>query len=360
MAAESPEAPDGRRLAVMEDVAAMAGVSAMTVSRVLNAPEKVRPQTRARVMAAVGPWTTAPTPRRASWPRAGPASSAWSASTPRCTARRPPCSASSRPPARTTTRQHRQPRAPSTAGRSGRAWSGSAASRSTGSWSSPRTSPRRTGCGAAARPPARRRRRRRGRAVPRRRGRPPGRRRARRAAPAEPRRTRPCCTWRARPTGWTPAGASTAGAPRWRPPGREVPPPPAGDWSARSGYEFGKQIAADPEVTAVFAANDAMALGLCAPCARPGGTCPATSAWWASTTSPRPPTSRRRSPPSGRTSPRSGGGPSTCCSTGSAAPRRRDAPGRSNRSSSSGRARGSRGDLAPSRPRVRLRHAPRC
>jgi DNA-binding LacI/PurR family transcriptional regulator len=36
----------------------------------------------------------------------------------------------------------------------------------------------------------------------------------------------------------------------------------AGDWSARSGYELGRDIARHPEVTAVFAANDQMALGL--------------------------------------------------------------------------------------------------
>lgn len=36
----------------------------------------------------------------------------------------------------------------------------------------------------------------------------------------------------------------------------------SGDWSARSGYEAGLRIANDPEVTAVFAANDSMALGL--------------------------------------------------------------------------------------------------
>ncbi|MEZ0089114.1 LacI family DNA-binding transcriptional regulator [Streptacidiphilus sp. EB129] len=36
----------------------------------------------------------------------------------------------------------------------------------------------------------------------------------------------------------------------------------AGDWSARSGYEAGLQLAEDPEVTAVFCANDHMALGL--------------------------------------------------------------------------------------------------
>lgn len=44
--------------------------------------------------------------------------------------------------------------------------------------------------------------------------------------------------------------------------GRPVPPPLPGDWSARAGYEQGKLLAADPEVTAVFAANDPMALGL--------------------------------------------------------------------------------------------------
>jgi DNA-binding LacI/PurR family transcriptional regulator len=34
-----------------------------------------------------------------------------------------------------------------------------------------------------------------------------------------------------------------------------------GDWSARSGYEIGHDLAARPEVTAVFCANDSMALG---------------------------------------------------------------------------------------------------
>lgn len=42
-----------------------------------------------------------------------------------------------------------------------------------------------------------------------------------------------------------------------------VPPPPMrGDWTARSGYECGRVLAADSAVTAVFAANDQMALGL--------------------------------------------------------------------------------------------------
>ncbi len=35
-----------------------------------------------------------------------------------------------------------------------------------------------------------------------------------------------------------------------------------GDWSTRSGYELGAHLASDPEVTAVFVANDQMAIGL--------------------------------------------------------------------------------------------------
>ncbi|MEU5880109.1 LacI family DNA-binding transcriptional regulator [Spirillospora sp. NPDC047279] len=52
MTADTPP-PVPSRAAVMDDVAALAGVSAMTVSRVLNTPEKVRAQTRARVLAAM-------------------------------------------------------------------------------------------------------------------------------------------------------------------------------------------------------------------------------------------------------------------------------------------------------------------
>jgi DNA-binding LacI/PurR family transcriptional regulator len=44
--------------------------------------------------------------------------------------------------------------------------------------------------------------------------------------------------------------------------GAEQPEVLAGDWSARSGYEIGLQLARRPEVTAVFCANDHMALGL--------------------------------------------------------------------------------------------------
>ena len=44
----------------------------------------------------------------------------------------------------------------------------------------------------------------------------------------------------------------------------EVPVPPLrfGDWSVRSGYELGGLLAQDREVTAIFAANDEMALGV--------------------------------------------------------------------------------------------------
>ena len=36
----------------------------------------------------------------------------------------------------------------------------------------------------------------------------------------------------------------------------------AGDWSASSGYELGRRLAAEPGLTAVFCSNDTMALGL--------------------------------------------------------------------------------------------------
>ena len=42
-----------------------------------------------------------------------------------------------------------------------------------------------------------------------------------------------------------------------------LPPPVlAGDWSARSGYELGLRLARQPGVSAIFAANDQMALGV--------------------------------------------------------------------------------------------------
>ena len=44
--------------------------------------------------------------------------------------------------------------------------------------------------------------------------------------------------------------------------GAELPPLLTGDWSAESGYRNGKLLARLPEVTAVFTANDHVALGL--------------------------------------------------------------------------------------------------
>ncbi|WP_155373410.1 LacI family DNA-binding transcriptional regulator [Catellatospora vulcania] len=44
--------------------------------------------------------------------------------------------------------------------------------------------------------------------------------------------------------------------------GRRVPPVLAGDWSPKSGYEAGRELAERGDVTAVFCANDQQALGM--------------------------------------------------------------------------------------------------
>ncbi|MGI5151633.1 LacI family DNA-binding transcriptional regulator [Plantactinospora sp. CA-294935] len=44
--------------------------------------------------------------------------------------------------------------------------------------------------------------------------------------------------------------------------GRPVPPVERGDWSAESGYRAGLRLVEQPDCTAVFAANDQMALGV--------------------------------------------------------------------------------------------------
>ncbi|MFF5207402.1 LacI family DNA-binding transcriptional regulator [Streptosporangium sp. NPDC000396] len=44
--------------------------------------------------------------------------------------------------------------------------------------------------------------------------------------------------------------------------GRPVPQVLFGDWTAESGYRLGRHLARDPEATAVFAANDQMAMGV--------------------------------------------------------------------------------------------------
>jgi len=56
-----------------------------------------------------------------------------------------------------------------------------------------------------------------------------------------------------RVTGWR-ATLDAAGA--------AAPPVLVGDWSARAGHELGRELAANLDVTAVFVANDQMALGL--------------------------------------------------------------------------------------------------
>jgi DNA-binding LacI/PurR family transcriptional regulator len=65
------------------------------------------------------------------------------------------------------------------------------------------------------------------------------------------------------PTGWTSAEVRLDS---WRATlaeaGAGVPDPLLGDWSADSGYVLGRRLAERPEVTAVFASNDQMALGL--------------------------------------------------------------------------------------------------
>jgi len=49
---------------------------------------------------------------------------------------------------------------------------------------------------------------------------------------------------------------------------------PRGDWSPQSGYEAGRQLAARPDVTAVFCANDPMALGFLRAAAEAGRRVP--------------------------------------------------------------------------------------
>jgi DNA-binding LacI/PurR family transcriptional regulator len=44
--------------------------------------------------------------------------------------------------------------------------------------------------------------------------------------------------------------------------GIEAPQPLRGDWSARAGYDLGRRLGRDPTVTAIFVANDQMALGV--------------------------------------------------------------------------------------------------
>ncbi|RZS87421.1 LacI family transcriptional regulator [Motilibacter rhizosphaerae] len=56
--------------------------------------------------------------------------------------------------------------------------------------------------------------------------------------------------------------------------GRAEPPLLRGDWSADSGYALGQKLARDPEVRAVFVANDQMALGFLRALREAGRQCP--------------------------------------------------------------------------------------
>ena len=70
--------------------------------------------------------------------------------------------------------------------------------------------------------------------------------------------------------------------------------PLIGDWSARAGYEHGRTLSAEPSVSAIFVANDQMALGVLRALHEAGRAVPGRSAWSALTTCPRPRTSCRR------------------------------------------------------------------
>lgn len=58
--------------------------------------------------------------------------------------------------------------------------------------------------------------------------------------------------------------------------GRVVPEVFAGDWSTASGYRAGLEIARNPDITAVFAANDQTALGILRACHELGRAVPET------------------------------------------------------------------------------------
>ncbi|HEY5049866.1 MAG TPA: LacI family DNA-binding transcriptional regulator [Acidothermaceae bacterium] len=65
------------------------------------------------------------------------------------------------------------------------------------------------------------------------------------------------------PAEWVEARQRTAG---WHAAleeaGADIPPPLSGDWSARSGFAAGRALARIPDLSAVFVANDSMALGV--------------------------------------------------------------------------------------------------
>ncbi|MDR0286011.1 MAG: LacI family DNA-binding transcriptional regulator [Propionibacteriaceae bacterium] len=79
------------------------------------------------------------------------------------------------------------------------------------------------------------------------------------------------------PLDWVPAQLRLAAWQRTlRTAGVPEPAPEYGDWSAQSGYEAGRRLLARPDVTAVFAANDQMAIGLLRAAAEAHRSVPAT------------------------------------------------------------------------------------
>jgi len=76
--------------------------------------------------------------------------------------------------------------------------------------------------------------------------------------------------------------------------GAEIPPIVPADWSAASGYQAGLMLARMPEVTAIFAANDHLALGILRAMSERGRRVPHEVSVVGFDECPRPPTSSRR------------------------------------------------------------------